>query len=72
MSEAKPLFHYPTTFGEIPARAKENGVGVREAGLRFARYAILRGIALGFHCDDEGSGPYARFSSCAVAFKEAS
>ncbi len=45
MSEARPSLNYPTSFGAIPAWAEKNGVGVREARLRFARYGVLRGIA---------------------------
>jgi predicted nucleotidyltransferase component of viral defense system len=45
LSEAKPSLNYPTSFGAISAWAKENGVGVREARLRFAQYGVLRGIA---------------------------
>ncbi len=45
MSEARPSLNYPTSFSAISAWAKQNGVGVREARLRFAQYGVLRGIA---------------------------
>jgi hypothetical protein len=45
LSEARPSLNYPTSFGAIPDWAEKNGVGVREARLRFAQYGVLRGIA---------------------------
>ncbi len=47
MSEpANKLFlDYPASFEEAGAWVKERGVGVAEAHLRFAQYAVLRAIA---------------------------
>ena len=45
MSEGLASLNYPTSFSAIPAWAEKNGVGVREARLRFAQYGVLRGIA---------------------------
>jgi predicted nucleotidyltransferase component of viral defense system len=45
LSEARPSLNYPTSFSAISTWAQQNGVGVREARLRFAQYGVLRGIA---------------------------
>ena len=45
MSEPASLLDYPASFEEVGAWARERGVGVAEARLRFAQYAVLRAIA---------------------------
>ncbi len=41
----KPSLDYPASFGEVGAWARQRGLGVAEARLRFAQYAVLRAIA---------------------------
>ena len=41
----KPSLDFPASFGEVGSWARERGVGVAEARLRFAQYVVLRAIA---------------------------